>query len=285
LLVTSLSAASLLYTEHGWQPCASINHRVDLLGVDRHGKLTFEQVSLAPADRQKRPLFLGTMRSCGAFSPSSLVQDSNGDRWEVSRIVNEMTIGELRFEVTSGSHTDIPFSREAWDAIWNCLLREGIAGRDGIRIRARRPASDERLPNETKVWRFERIDSRIYGTAKKDILTRQSQSVDLADFVAGLLYVFRNEDGVCEFNRNASLLTMTIADYCVRVERPFAMQFDSLQHSAVVGLVVDSTNSHALARGLCAFILPESLPEHELRWSTASWNPISGGVILSGKVN
>jgi len=285
MLIGTLTASSLLYTACGWQPCGAIGERADLLGVDRHGKLAFGEVLLRSDNHHARPIFLGTARSCGTFSPSSLVQESNGDRWEASKIVDDMAVGELRFEVTSGFHADIRLSREAHDIIWSCLSQEGIACRDGIRVRARRPAGDERLPKDTKVWHFTRMDGRIYGTAKKATEAQQSGTVDLVDFVDGLLYIFRNEDGVCEFSRNTSLLTMIAADYCARSQRHFVMQFDSLQHSAVVGLAPDRHASHALVRGLCAYVLPGSLPEHELRWSTASWNPISGGLILSGKVN
>jgi len=283
MLTTPLAAISLLYSRQGWQPCSLLAKAADILGVDRHGKFAFERISLRATDRVAEAVFIGTARSCGVYSYASPIQDSKGQRREASEIVNDTNIGDLRFEVTSGSHTTIQYLKEARQALWNALSIEAVTKGHDICIRVRQPAGDIPSPPKSKAWFFERLEDRVYATLRRTFLQHAVEDVQLADFFDGMLYVFRNEDGFCEFNRDAALVPMMIADYCTRNQRHFAMQFDSLQHSGVIGVAIDRSGTHAIARGLCACILPTPCQQFDLTWSSPSWSPISGGLILFPK--
>ena len=216
----------------------------------------------------------------------SEIQDSRGDRWEVSRIVASAAIGELRFEIISGSQTTVRNLGKISQAIWNALSGEAVTKHaSDIWIRARRSSQAIEKPKSSRLWQFEQKSERVYGKLSRSFLDHPIGAAQKEALIEGLLYLFRNDDAICEFSRNSSLIAMSLTDHFARAQRDFVFNYDSLQHSAIAGLAIDSSDPHTLARGLCAYVMPDPEHEIEISWSMPSWNPISGGIILSGKIN
>jgi hypothetical protein len=187
------------------------------------------------------------------------------------------SIGEVNFEAIV-SCTEIPRTAPV-ASIWQTLRAESAdEASSSLYIRARCPAGEASAPPSSKAWCFERRADRIYGALPAGFEKRQQ--VD-ADFIEGLIYLFTNEDGLCEFGRGSSLLAMAVATYCTRLEKSYTFHYDSLQHSATIALAVGRPDPNAVPRGLCSCNLTREATAVELQWETASWNPVVSGFIAT----
>lgn len=276
MLTCPLLDASLVHTPAGWSPCSTVSEVLDVLGVDRHGRPAFAEVTVRPGRSTDTIVFLGTSRSCGFFAGDSVIQTSRGHQHRAEEFL-DASIGETNFEaiLTSADRPRIAPPHALWH-----LLGFEAANEDGdsLFIRARRPLGEAGKPPPDGSWRFERKADRVYGVLRSAFKSRPEVA---RDFIDGLVYLFTNEDGICEFGRRSSILAMAVATYYAGLDRPTTFQYDSLQHSAIIGLAVGRSDTNAVPRGLCGCAIAETATLFELGWDDPAWNPIVSGFIAS----
>ncbi|MDP9010480.1 MAG: hypothetical protein M3N91_17545 [Pseudomonadota bacterium] len=271
---------SLLLTQSGWAECArdSINLRV--VGIDRYGRTSVAPVAVKSLEERKCSVFVGTSLCCGAFSPSSTLQDATGQIHRAADIADSGLIGDLKFE-TQLACGALSLCTDQVAQVWEALASE-VAHADDSRaaIRCRKSLSE----GADLIGRFgllERREGRRYYWIDKDKLDQAGASSTA--ILDELLQVFQNDDGLGEFGRESLYLPMTIAASWAERNRAYAMSYDTLQHTAVVFLQPDAGVTTSLAAGRCVTSIGEARDEREISWRDALWNPICNGLILVGE--
>jgi hypothetical protein len=285
MLRALLTGDSLLCSRFGWNTCDKLSSTEQILGVDRHGKLEFAKISLEKKSKATKVAFLGTSQCCGIFSGESVVQDIDGKKRTVLGIVGQMVIGDLRFEVARNpSHSTIPNECDI-ESFWAALASEAVSKQESklwLRLRQSCEISVSK-PSDTKAWTFEARGHRVYGQIRKAQLRDLLRAGKATEVIAGLVQVFRNDDNFCQVRRGACLLAMLICDYSAHKGKGSLLTYDSMQHSVHITVEMTHERQMAVARGLCACIVPGEVPVWEVTWEANTWNPISGGIVLAGQ--
>jgi hypothetical protein len=271
---------SLLLTPSGWVECARDSAKLQVLGIDRHGRTAVAPVSVKSLEGRECPIFIGTSLCCGSFSPASTLQDATGQLHKAAEIAETGLIGDLKFE-TQLDCGECPLGTDQIRHLWEALAFEvAYADRSKAVIRCRKSISG----GADLIGRFGRIErrgGRLYYWIDK--ATLNLSGANPTAMLEELLQVFQNDDGLGEFGRESLYLPMTIAASWAGRNRVYAMSYDTLQHTAVVLLDPHAGSTASLAVGRCVTFLGEARDEREITWRDGLWNPICNGLILIGE--
>jgi len=260
--------------------CNGSKKEITVVGVDRHGKVSEVNVTLRSLGVTSRPVFLGTSKCCGVFSPSTAIQDASGHTWTLEHIVQDISIGELRFEVLL--YVDKMLSRQQQiHLLWDKLCSEAAFSDDTtvvIRCRGALKVPDNGSELGCFIQRGERLYFRLIKSSLEQILKERRER----ELMNGLTQVFRNEDGLCEFGRNDVYLAMTIGGLLTADKKSYELIYDSLQHTSAIYLRTPAEETLSLGKGRCVHVIGEPYADWEISWSAPSWNPLCNGIVMMG---
>lgn len=189
-------------------------------------------------------------------------------------------VGDLKFE-TQLDFGELKYSMDQVEHLWEALEGEAAyADKSKAIIRCRGNLSDG-VSIGSRFGSIERRDGRLYYRLDKVNLD-QTVATPL-QILDELALVFRNDEGLCEFDRDAVYLPMAIAAAWVAHGKSYEMSYDTLQHTAVVFLLTPASDKAGLAVGRCVNIIGEARDEWEIEWRESLWNPICNGLILVGR--
>src|SRR5689334_1757045 len=98
-----VSAVSTLLTSSGWMYARDLSTPTSIVGIDRHGRASRQEVHLVRTTDSAPTVFVGTSHCCGHFAENSILQDIEGKKIRAATLVSEEAIGDLRFEAVVGA--------------------------------------------------------------------------------------------------------------------------------------------------------------------------------------
>src|SRR5262245_53781546 len=121
----ALTSLSTLLTPDGWIRTDRTPSAGSVFGVDRHGSITLQPVSVQDCNVVTDVCFVGTRAAFGAFHPDSVVMDRAGGLRTVKSIIEADTLASIRFErafeVDGSSATEAACAQ-----LWSELRAVGI---------------------------------------------------------------------------------------------------------------------------------------------------------------
>lgn len=270
---------SALLTESGWIGASSCARNAKIHGIDRHGKLATEVVSLERVPHRTPSIFLGTSLCCGVFSGNSRIADTAGRSHTLKQIVAACIVDELTLEATCSADPAsgvIP----SFDSVWDSLKHEAASTQaDKVIIRHRSPKASK--DESATLFQHIHLDGQQYAVLTKSAL-QESLAKDFVGSINEILVILTNEDGACEISRINALLILIIADSLQRRKCLYQLSYDSIQHTAAVFIELGGRVPGSISRGRCAHLIAgeEAIDQLELAWNVSSWNPLCNGVTL-----
>ena len=275
--------SSLLLTSQGWLPCGLATGGIAAAGVDRHGKVTIEDVGARRSGKTSNIVFIGTTRSCGMFSPRTMIQDAEGRCWPLNQIVQEGLIGDLKFEQVLRLK-NLDFGELQREMVWRTLQSAAAFNNESIAsIRCRGKVTVEKQRGTIGIFR--KIDgARMYYQIAKATLIDALASDASLKVVDEIELAFRNDEDAVELERSSFYFAVMFAARAAIAEKSYDLHYDALQHTAAINLQNPSSDDSALGKGRCCHLLATAAEEWTISWTSASWNPLCSGLVaVSGK--
>jgi hypothetical protein len=270
---SSLVELSLVYfRDDGWGHVYSRNSAF-IYGVDRSGQVVVRQVSFERGGTIQRQVFVGTSKSCGFFAPSCKVIDACGASVAMAEIVEGGRIGELTFEQV----LSVPIGRLMDERTLCDALAGEAAMADGrkvvVRIRStegdNHPAVGLRIPGP---------EGRHYWVLNRQQVTR-SLSARPDPLIESLTTVFRSNQSEWQVSRAASPCAMLASAAFERSGSAMVLEFDALQHTAVVTIRTETVDPGPLGVGRTAQYVAQRSDVIAISWEDASWHPLVNGLV------
>lgn len=270
---------SVLYCQAGWLFAGALDGSINLLGIDRHGRPTFESVMAKQTRHSSRITYVGTASAFGAFSPDSRILQSNGISRTAGQIVETGDIADLTFESYAPAAERVQ-TNAIIDMLWQELASVAASyNGSSLFVRCR-----EHPSIMARAWQGVAIhDSgrHSYCTIDRDrfaldLEANWSECVD--ELVRGWCYVA--EADRIELERQlVGTVAWLLTARCVE-SKAYSLAYDSLQHSAYVMVTSAAPSGARIMRGKTAFFVPSEAKTMQLHWADASWHPIASGFLL-----
>jgi len=273
----TLSTKSTLLTAHGWSKAKS---QIEILGIDRHGKLVSAPVDIAPSPRPARIAFLASKDSFGYFSAGTRILDSTGATRFLSSLVESGDVSNVRFETVTEIGNIAP-STHCASALWTSFGNfAAVKSPTTAILRCRTP--NKKLSHNVESF----LSMRRLGQHYYSIVTRET-------FVAAFCRDWSHtsdalaakwlstSEGTLEFHRDQFLFALWVLSARKRQNEGVKLQFEARQFTTRIFMA--STGAPTLSGGAgasCLYLVGEEKPL-EIRWNERSWNPISSGFLLA----
>jgi hypothetical protein len=240
---------------------------VTAIGVDRHGRLSPLEVSVLPSDHVASEHFLGTRAAFGAFHAETVLVDAAGGRRSVSSIAELQEAWSTNWENCVYA-PDLIYPSSAIEQLWDAIGSLALAGnRDAMIVRR----FDVGLVGKRRLTRVARSDLERRGA--------ESGLAGISNRIKSLLLA---EADLAVANRRAYRLAMWLATCLQAGGDGYRLDYDSLQHTCTVKMKLDATVGQvdSLRTAFLAGVANRSV----VSWSDRTWNPISSGFILDGRL-
>lgn len=278
---------SCLLTKTGWHETSEVSKDLVALGVNRFGQVEEQPVSLSQSGDVSETIYIGTKSAFGAFHPDTLLLDGDGATRSAGTIVQNASVGELRFEHLVSSE-DIEISQHAIDQLWLELTMLAVAyNNDQFLIPTRsRPDSPQDLASATEEilkLGFTENNSGAYAIATFNWFESEIRR-NWREAVPKIGKLFFHEDGEnWHFDRRSihwCNWIVLILDMNSKIN--YELVYDNLQHSSIVKVEVNSKRPQiGLVRGATAYVRRNSNVALNLEWADPSWNPVISGFLLA----
>ncbi len=277
--VASIVDSSLiLESRTGWIAARYLAPEVSALGVDRFGKVVPQRISIRASSREERAVFLGTSNTFGVFSARTRLADSGGHVWAAGELGSSAAISDTAFEQVLEFEVKTTSSAIASE-LWNALTEESAFSQVSDMVVRYRSA--DKLKDPLTVFRCIKSSNRQYCRIDKGTLSAAIASGNLVDVLNDLKRVFSTEDGTCTFERSGLYAAFLIAGARATLKRPYAVVYDSQQHTATIQINTNPVEQAAVGKGKCAHLIRGIVPHFDVEWTTASWSPLCNGLPLA----
>lgn len=259
-----------------WSDCADLQ----VLGLDRQGQLCERDVRIERRGETTPSGYLGTTSAFGAFSEETKVLQSNGEPVRLGRLIASGDVRDRLFESIGGGRYDTA-SSTACNSLWQSLLcAAAISDGESIVLRSRN--GECRTDNERRLGKRVECGSHEYCVLHRKAFD-SSMTDDWKGTVAALVHQLldRDETGTLYCERAMYPLVLWYADAMRAEGRRARLVFDTIQHSAIVGIDVTSEDVDPVAHGGCAFLTPHAATRIKLEWADPSWIPVASGFLLA----
>ncbi|MGE0751666.1 MAG: hypothetical protein AB7K64_13900 [Variibacter sp.] len=250
------------------------------IGVDRHGALVVQAVSMQASNAAADVCFIGTRSSFGAFHKETVLIDSSGTSRSLASIVEADTLGSLRFEraleVDSFSINDTA-CRRIWREIEDLCIS---IDKDEFVFRALR---QDVLPkgNRSLGMTVRSSGQRHYIGIQKAPFLSALREAGLSVLLEALTKLRSNEAGAIEVERKNYPLLLWLILHLHMNRESYRLAFDSIQHSATVGIDMEQP-SGAIEQARTSFIAGAARAVG-VAWEERLWSPVSSGFVVVGR--
>jgi hypothetical protein len=276
----TLTSISTLLTPDGWIRTDRRLPSGRALGVDRHGALTVQDISIQVSNTATDICFVGTRATFGAFHPDSLIVDSSGVLQPVRMMVEADTLASLQFE--SAVESDEVFNTDAaCTQIWSelsaiCLTENEV---ESLFYVLDHTSSDKSKPPH---WMTNHISGkRRYVSVRRLPFLSELRTKGTSALFDMLRRVRSTAAGFVEVECRNYPLILWLLTHLHREKINCRLAFDSLQHSSVAALDFQQ-NCGAIEQARTAFIAGVAQTATVV-WEERLWNPISSGFVAAGR--
>jgi len=265
---------STLMGERGWLRTAHVSEKMRALGIDRHGRAEFQDVSFEQESRTCQLAFIGSKCGFGLLVEDSVILEASGRKMSMAELNKVGKISEVKFETfTDVNDTVTPGA----DLVWH-QLRENRVGLDGkaILLARRRGAGAD----------ADHVEVVEYGTRSyyrvSEIEFSAAFSSNWAVTTENLLRCcFLQPDGSVRFERDDSFLALWFWSALQALSRPHEIGFDTMQHTSAVTFTESAQWRAQPSAGSCATYLPRTVSVISMAWADPTWKPICSGFLLA----
>lgn len=250
------------------------------IGVDRHGALVVQPVSIQDSNTVADVYFVGTRSSFGAFHRDTVLIDSTGVSRSLGSIIEADTVSSIRFEraleVDLSSTSDTACS-QIWKELEGlCISRD----EDAFYFRALQQRASPKL-NRSYGMMVRSSGQRQYIVIQKALFLSALRETGLSVLLEALTRLRSNGDGAIEVERVNYPLLLWLILHLHKNRDNYRLAFDSIQHSTTVAIELEKT-SGAIEQARTSFIAGVA---HAVAvvWEERLWNPVSSGFVVVGR--
>jgi hypothetical protein len=259
----------------GWFSLSHFRGDAQVLGIDRHGRPSFDQVSIKERPVRTKSVFLASRDTFGVFSDRSRIITADGDPRDLADLCSLERISDVRFETHSLFPPDV---RVCDELFWSALSDAVVRVSPNSMLAPFYPSH----PGIGGEWG----DCFAYGGRKFCAIDRKpvSQSIQ-RDWAGTILAIanafFGSDEGVLSFESRHHLVALFALSALRALDQPHAGRYDTLMHTASIELQPSNRWPDQPSTGACCFFPPGEDFEFTTTWSTPGWNPISSGFMLA----
>lgn len=279
--LAEISSDSIVLRRSGWS--RPHQGRSDLIGVDRHGRLSIAQVDCLVLTEQRAPVFLGFPAGFGSFAPTTVILAYNGNTIPASELPAGAECRDSSLEILHGKNDIIP-DDESFSQIWQALRDASFfVGNDRLAFRAYTPTARRAAPLLRRYKAVDITPSRgTYFICVTRSGLRASWDHDWSQTVSQLVELWLYDSGSEStlIPREASVLGMWYIEALLHLRLGFSIQYDSAQHTLHAHVQIASTEPRKVGPCRCSCVLPFEMQIVQLTWREPGWNPIVSGCVI-----
>jgi hypothetical protein len=276
----TLNNLSTLLTPDGWVRLDGSSSVTRAIGVDRHGALVVQAVSMQASTVAADVCFIGTRSSFGAFHKETVLIDAAGASRSLTSIVEADSLVSLRFEraleVDSLSLNDTT-CRQIWRELEDLCIS---TDEDEFVFRALRQDVSPKGNRSLGMTARSSGQQHYIGIQKTPFLSALREA-GLSVLLEALTKLRSNEDGTIEVERRNYPLLLWLVLHLHMNRKSYRLAFDSIQHSATVRIDVEQP-SGAIEQARTSFIAGTARAV-DVAWEERLWNPVSSGFVVVGR--
>ncbi len=277
-----LANDSTVLTGKGWVSIGAVGRSGSLVGVDRHGKLAVRTVALTASKNSARVAVVGTEATCGIFAPETRLLLKDGTAETVGAIVETLQPGGHWFE----NVVTVPSSNLTGDLFFRALSKSAAFSTDrGVALRCRsRNVQEWESASRSAGCRYTKVSEEAFCLIGSTRLKRL-HGLELIRAIRDVSdAVWRSpEDEAREFDYSSLACCLWYVTALSALKVGYVLMYDSLQHSLLFRVVLDSSHKPPVKKCRCAFYQSETTASVNVTWESSSWTPIGSGFLISGR--
>jgi hypothetical protein len=272
-----LNSRSTVLTSAGWRKA---DCQTEVFGVDRHGKVVPQRVSISHLREPTRAVFLASKDSFGYFSAETRLLDSTGAARTISSLVENNQISDVRFE-TVASLAGIVASDDSGLQLWASFSDFAATTNSEQTILRCRWPNKKLTDNAPPFLSVRRFGQHYYSVLNKPAFLRAFREdwSFTADILASKWLL--TSEGTLQFHRDQFLFALWVLSARKQRNQGAALRFETRQHTTCIFMALTENQTLSGGTGASCFYMPTEEEPFELRWEDRSWNPISSGFLLA----
>ncbi|UVC16135.1 hypothetical protein [Mesorhizobium onobrychidis] len=225
-------------------------------GVDRFGQVALGEVEFF-SEPKAPAIYVGTKATVGVFGSNTSIITAAGRSVKAASLASELTVTDHSFEAMLRlSEMDCELLNQGF---WLSLCEVALA-------------SDGQVVLLSK----QNVDGKLIKVAKTEIRVGTDFWADVTTSLER-----RRKDGAdAVFERGEHPLLIWYLSALVELGVSYSLAYDSIQHTASVGVILNATSHPRDLRGACAFHSAFDLPMVRMAWGDASWSPVVDGFLV-----
>jgi hypothetical protein len=276
---SSICEDTVLLTPHGWRAAKSLQQSIELVAIDRHGRVISTTGQLSRAETKSRLAFVGTAAAFAGFTADTRIVANDGRKKTVGELIESGDVSSVYFETLTRLEEPIKLTPET-DDLWGHLSDiSAICDSETIVLRCRDPLIAASI--RSSMLRKKELGEQTFAIMKKSKLASALESKWPEAIITLITCLFKNSDDErVEIERASYYLALWFAAAQALVGAGYSYNFDTIQHSSYVFVAPSQTSPPPLQRGACAFYTPYLTECALLTWSDSTLAPVAGGFLL-----
>lgn len=270
----------MLFAPHGWRITKNLSTETQVLAVDRHGKVVETTIRLEQTENRSQLAYLGTGGAFAALVPDTRVLANDGKRWMVKTLVESGDVSSVHFE-TLVRIPDFVRPNPSVDDLWQCLSdASAIGNSESLALRCRDPVLAASL--KSAFPQKKQVGDQVFAIVRRQELA-SALDENWREAITNLVTCWLKDgaDNRVEIERSSYYLALWFATALAASRSGYAFQYDSIQHSSYVFVMVTQQAARPLQPGACAFYSPHDTRVVSISWNDPSLAPIAAGFLIA----
>ncbi len=279
-----ISDNSGLLTKGGWMRPSQATGPTEILGADRHGKMSALEVHVRATPKRSGPVFVGFPAACGIFAPETGVLLYDGRTVRAGDIASGADTQSNSVDVLHGS-TDITPDGNSVPHLW-AEFSCAACFRNPDRL-ALRCSSPVKVPPPALLRKHKSASIVTSHEQQFLILDRKGlQSAVAEDWVqavkqVGELWLYNADKKCVAVPREFSVFGLWYVEALISLGEGFVITYDSAQHTLFSYIQLAGSRPRTVASCRCSCISAQASGIVEIHWKGTGWNPVVSGCVVA----